>query len=697
MYKLVHSIALLIILTLVSCSSNATDRFKDKEAYLKGIESLSDSKRKQQLLKDADFIEKTLDDVKDISMYFGFSMSMSSGSSSSSDVDEAKPFILNSKETYLNDFSKLNDSIIVVNQDLIEGLSNFDFYALKEEFQAIDRSDLIYTVKNIYENGSKKEKATNTLLPVDSIDVNVKLVFPTAYDSIVIPLHADSVIYKNEIIYIDSRTDNSIELKSPASVNILDYRATSINGVFMDKSNYSSYPITGFSPIILKQIQESVDLLRKAAQAEDKQQSLAYINEIPSVNFENIALTIELGKDFKLVEKKKTDGYKEVVNAINKLTEKYGRLLAITNQSIELGFPTAYDNIYLYVRSQNHECDTTLTVTVNKDDDYPYTTFSDSTKTKYGIVDHKGQIVIPATYPYLIRQDTLFYKVMDENEDINYYLNETTKKLEKLPSNLSFVEKLNNDLIVFSNKDGYEGVLENLKDEIIPFKYDDYYLYGKTIIARFTKRGRDYYDLYSIDGKQLDLPQLKNYVVDPSSSGIIIVTQDNKYGFINKEGEITISPNYRHLKFAFGDLLAYKDGRTNGSSSDPVYLLGLMDKNSKVVQKSMFYDISDINDNRVLFSVFGGSLPNSSLLFGYMDGNGNIVIKPQYNNAFDFYKGYALVLINNQYFLVDTNGQIVKSFSEGLYVSKRIADDDSYYYQVYDTEQKYNYRGDKIQ
>jgi WG containing repeat len=92
---------------------------------------------------------------------------------------------------------------------------------------------------------------------------------------------------------------------------------------------------------------------------------------------------------------------------------------------------------------------------------------------------------------------------------------------------------------------------------------------------------------------------------------------------------------------------------------------GFIDSNGKVVIKPQFNYVLDFSENRAAFKASNGK-------WGFIDSNGKVVIKPQFDKVEFFREGKAAILIDNKWGFVDSNGKIfikpqfeeVRSFSE---------------------------------
>jgi hypothetical protein len=122
------------------------------------------------------------------------------------------------------------------------------------------------------------------------------------------------------------------------------------------------------------------------------------------------------------------------------------------------------------------------------------------------------------------------------------------------------------------------------------------------------------------------------------------------YGFVNKKFEVVIPPIYRKVKHFSQGLAPVKLGKE----------WKFINIKGKVIIDEPFADIVDIGFSQGLCAcrrVDGG-------LYGYINKKGVFKIKPQFQVAFAFFSGLAVVCIDNGIYCIDKRGE---------FVSKRVA------------------------
>jgi hypothetical protein len=163
-----------------------------------------------------------------------------------------------------------------------------------------------------------------------------------------------------------------------------------------------------------------------------------------------------------------------------------------------------------------------------------------------------------------------------------------------------------------------------------------------------------------------------------------------RVGYLNKSGEFIYksefeihsglsSPDLDHVPalhdFHCGRALIEQD------NYGPVYI----DTNGKVVidkssdkpsgMASRAFN-KDFSENLAVFSFYMKSKTGSGVykpLYGYIDLKGNFVIKPQFEEAFDFSEGMAIVKTNDTgaYQIINNKGQVIKTLPADIFLESK--------------------------
>ena len=143
-----------------------------------------------------------------------------------------------------------------------------------------------------------------------------------------------------------------------------------------------------------------------------------------------------------------------------------------------------------------------------------------------------------------------------------------------------------------------------------------------------------------------------------SPDGLILVGRNGKYGFIDSDGNEVIKAEWDEAKpFSEGFATVKKDGRYGYINTQGELVINMVNRtpNDSILRFGDFHDG---------LARFHGLLPNNpamhTLRYGYVDTNGNAVIKPQFIEAKDFVNGYAVVKNDSGLWgVIDTSGNYV--------------------------------------
>ena len=154
------------------------------------------------------------------------------------------------------------------------------------------------------------------------------------------------------------------------------------------------------------------------------------------------------------------------------------------------------------------------------------------------------------------------------------------------------------------------------------------------------------------------IPHQFRNVTNPFKGGIAtIITLDGKHGYVNREGKV----------FAQGvSKISFQPDSEGFLKYDKDNKFGFIDTNGNVVIEPQFEDISEFSEGLAAVKL------NNN--WGYIDKSGKIVIKCRFENAMDFKEGLAPVKAFGRWGFIDKTGKIVikvqyygaKCFSEGL-------------------------------
>lgn len=152
----------------------------------------------------------------------------------------------------------------------------------------------------------------------------------------------------------------------------------------------------------------------------------------------------------------------------------------------------------------------------------------------------------------------------------------------------------------------------------------------------------------SINGKYGYMNRYGEIVITPAyesagyfMNGLAVVGINNKYGAINKMGELIIPLNYSSVS-------DFIQGRSIIEINDK---LGMIDRNNKMILQAEYEDLGDLASELIYFS--------KGIRYGYMDVFGTTKIDVHFDEAYSFNNGRALVEIGDYKALIDTKGNYI--------------------------------------
>lgn len=175
-------------------------------------------------------------------------------------------------------------------------------------------------------------------------------------------------------------------------------------------------------------------------------------------------------------------------------------------------------------------------------------------------------------------------------------------------------------------------------------------------------------DYFKKDIPNLEYCVLYNFIGN-EHDGLIRASQNRKFGFINKEGDVVIPFNYDNAKdFENGNAVVVESGiyyviDTNGTiiqktSSTEQYVkngsFGLRLSQDIKLTKAIYTNIDEFKERRARVIDQAGK-------FGFVDVLGNEVIPCTYDNATSFESNYANVTLGSDQFSINKLGECVKN------------------------------------
>lgn len=681
--------SLIALISLASCSKNGFENSNSKTEYLKEIEGLSENSLKNQLKSDREYIQKLVEEVDGYEFYFTMSFGFGEGGTKD-EIDTAEIFSLPNADSVKLDFKNLKNNLFA-EQKFSLPHSKFEFYPDSEQyaFANLNTDEIQYEILQTYSGKNLIDAKKVGLKYIDSLTVKVSYEFPTQFDTLVLDiLSKDSIQYKDFVIKIDTVSSDRAGLKIPFELykDIIGENGITQEGILVSHNSYSAYPVMGLNPKIIEELNQTRKLMEEAEKVSDKEEMMKILDKIPESVFTHKNKINAYISDAKGLDKLNDKEFDEVTKAFREFESKYEDILWPIYQTVEVSFPNEIDKIYFYVADSKKKL-TQNVIAVNEIPLQETKVFYDESKEKYGIMDKNGQIVIPAEYNELYQNDDFYYNEIQDSITVGYYLDLKNKKLEKLPANVKFFKKLNDEYAVFTDKNDYKGVLKNRKDEVIPYEYNNIDLAGNTFVLERSKRGRIFYEFRKLDGSKIEIPErISDVSFYKNNPNIVVISRDEKYGLIDKNGKLSIPLSDSPIDMVSPNLIDFsvKDGYGE--------IFGIKAISGKIIVNPKYYDLGYLSDGRAMFSI----IENGEKKFGYLNENAQEVIPATYNTALDFYKGMAMVEKDYKVYLIDTTGKVVvnmPSDPDGNYLDSK-NDGTGFIYILNDNY--YDYKGNLI-
>ena len=268
---------------------------------------------------------------------------------------------------------------------------------------------------------------------------------------------------------------------------------------------------------------------------------------------------------------------------------------------------------------------------------------------KYGIVDKKGNTVIP------FEHETLSHFLTSKNYaaigktlsgKIMYGLISMQNKVT-IPMEYESLT-LDSNLVVV-RKNGKYGLMDVTGRVLLPNEYTDLASYSKDRALRAEKDGK--YGFIDLAGNWLFEKSKSVYQLYGCSNGMISCKVNNKYGYLDLKGEEVIVTKY-DLADPFYSELARVGKKSPTSSS--VTLYGYVDKKGNEVVPLKFESLGEMKNG------LAWAKDPETNRYGYLDKTGKWALKPTYINiatSFDDYGGAWVKFTDDKYHYINKAGK----------------------------------------
>jgi len=160
------------------------------------------------------------------------------------------------------------------------------------------------------------------------------------------------------------------------------------------------------------------------------------------------------------------------------------------------------------------------------------------------------------------------------------------------------------------------------------------------------------------------LPPVRSAENVSHSQRLLPVQRDFKWGYINQVGEIVIEPQFDSAE-EFSDGLAFvryanreKPPKPGETTPELIIGAGFIDETGKVVlELESPAALGGDSFFEGLTKFWTGQ--SGQTLYGYIDKNGAVAIKPQFTYAYEFFEGLAAVCVDEKCGFIDKTGAFV--------------------------------------
>jgi WG containing repeat len=282
---------------------------------------------------------------------------------------------------------------------------------------------------------------------------------------------------------------------------------------------------------------------------------------------------------------------------------------------------------------------------------------------KQGIIDYEGDVLLNRKYDFLncvfSKRDFCFAIKNQKSYLINYkgekmadlsfisfddHIKRPDYYLDFFTEDYLFFKKttlINQEYITYLVISDYEGNL--LFEE--PIKYYSEYDHERNLIILYSEK-RKTHGFVNMNNQLMVDPKYEDFTV--LDNGLIIAQYFGFYGVINDQNEVIIDFKY--------DELLYNEGVFSAKLG--FYHYGLLNEEGEMLKE--FKDIP----THFMFNE-GLSRIKIEEKWGFVNQEGEIVVEPQYDEAFHFSEGLAAVKKDGKFGFINTNGEVVIDYQYG--------------------------------
>jgi len=334
---------------------------------------------------------------------------------------------------------------------------------------------------------------------------------------------------------------------------------------------------------------------------------------------------------------------------------------------------------------------------VSTDNDLEYDLYIAKQDGKYGVVNSSDDILIPFKYNKIVPIETYseagaLYLLVKENKKFGLYNHNAELIIPVENDDLTidnyFIEY---EIDIFiANQNKRYGIYNRFGKQLIPFEYDDFklceldgFVDNKNDFGILAKNN-NIFALYSLDGTELlpceyDFNKKKYYEYNLTAFGEII--KNGKYGFIDDEFNIFIPCTYENAKyFSYGIAAVMKGDKW-----------GYINKNNEMIISPKYEDAGNfkkngyasvkynkkwgiinscgeekgefIYDDEIFFKKDDHAVVKKRKKFGCIDTNGIEFIRCRFDYMSVFNNGFAQAKIKDSYGFINRDDSVVVDFN----------------------------------
>lgn len=318
--------------------------------------------------------------------------------------------------------------------------------------------------------------------------------------------------------------------------------------------------------------------------------------------------------------------YKEGYLIVEK-DDKYGIINANGKKVVEFNYDTITADGYY-----------------NENSKYRYSGFIIGNKTEsgyqYGYINYKGELLLDTEYNEVDR----ITEIADEK---NVYLVAFKNGQASILKNKKYISENRYEDVEYNKKNqlflvqklSKQGVLSLEGKQIINTEYDYIFISGDKIIAQ--KDDENY--IFDTKGNKEEATIQNELITTDNDNYFITIGENEKYGVLNKNGDILINNEYQYIEYLFDDyFIATKDGK-----------IGVLNSLNEVKIDFKYDVIQKIDDTNVLQAII--TKDNTIELYSK-----NLEKVASMKNAIVYNKdNYMEIISDNDLQYLDRNGNII--------------------------------------